>query len=124
MRTKNQVVPVLERAKEKSILLGDAEFERNLRMGILPPAPPHPGPFIRLDCMEPLGLTVSQAARDLKISRKHMNNLINGRVNITVSLAVALERAYDPTAEYWLNMQQAYDLWHARYGEYVKKRKR
>lgn len=72
--------------------------------------PPHPGLHVRLDCLEPLGLTVTEGAKVLGISRQTLNNLVNGRSGISPEMAVRLSKAFGGSAEVWLRMQLAYDL--------------
>ncbi len=73
--------------------------------------PPHPGEVLRSLCLEPLGLTVSDTARALGVSRKTLSGIVNGRVGISPEMAVRLSLAFDTTAESWLNQQIQYDLW-------------
>jgi antitoxin HigA-1 len=73
--------------------------------------PPHPGEVLKSLCLEPLGLTVSDAARALGVSRKTLSGIVNGRVGISPEMAVRLSLAFDTTAESWLNQQVQYDLW-------------
>src|SRR3954451_893004 len=75
--------------------------------------PPHPGEVLRSLCLEPLGLTVSDTARALGVSRKTLSGIVNGRVGISPEMAVRLSLAFDTTAESWLNQQVQYDLWRA-----------
>jgi addiction module HigA family antidote len=72
--------------------------------------PPHPGESIRADCLEPLGLTVTRAAKALGISRQALNNLINGQAAISPEMAIRLDKAFGGGAETWLRLQAAYDL--------------
>jgi antitoxin HigA-1 len=62
--------------------------------------------------VEPLNLTVTEAARSLGISRKTLSAILNGRAGISPEMAVRLSIAFNTSAESWLN-QQLYDLWHA-----------
>ena len=73
--------------------------------------PPHPGEVLRSLCLEPLGLTISDAARALGVSHKTLSGIVNGRVGISPEMAVRLSLAFDTTAESWLNQQVQYDLW-------------
>ncbi len=73
--------------------------------------PPHPGEILRSFCLEPLGLTVSDAARAMGVSRKTLSGIVNGRVGISPEMAVRLSLAFDTTAESWLSQQAQYDLW-------------
>lgn len=76
--------------------------------------PPHPGEILRKLCLEPLGLSVTEAAKALGVSRKTLSSILNGRAGISPEMAVRLSIAFDTTAESWLNQQVQYDLWHAR----------
>jgi antitoxin HigA-1 len=73
--------------------------------------PPHPGEVIRALCLEPLELSVTEAARALGVSRKTLSSLLNGRSGITAEMAIRLAIAFDTTAESWLVQQMQYDLW-------------
>ncbi|HVT18216.1 MAG TPA: HigA family addiction module antitoxin [Thermoanaerobaculia bacterium] len=75
--------------------------------------PPHPGEVLRSLCLEPLGLTVTGAARALGVSRKTLSGIVNGRAGISPEMAVRLSLAFDTTAESWLAQQLQYDLWRA-----------
>jgi addiction module HigA family antidote len=74
--------------------------------------PPHPGEVLREFCLEPLALTVTQAARALGVSRKTLSGIVNGRAGISPEMAVRLSLAFGTTAESWMNQQIQYDLWH------------
>lgn len=64
-------------------------------------------------CLDPLHLTVTEAARGLGVSRKTLSSILNGRAGISPEMAVRLSMAFDTSAESWLNQQVQYDLWHA-----------
>ena len=72
--------------------------------------PPHPGEIIRKDCIEPLGLSVTDAAEGLGVSRKHLSNLLNGHAGITPNMAIRLSKAFGGSPESWLTQQMQYDL--------------
>ena len=72
--------------------------------------PPHPGLSVRHDCLEPLGLSVADAAKALGVTRQAMNNLVSGKAGISAEMAIRLEKAFGGGAETWLRMQSAYDL--------------
>ncbi len=76
--------------------------------------PPHPGEVIRELCLTPLGITVTEAARALGVSRKSLSELLNGRSGVSPEMALRLAKAFDTTAETWLEQQMQYDLWQAR----------
>lgn len=73
-------------------------------------APPHPGQHIRLEYLEPLGLTVTEAARILGVTRANLSNIVNGRSGISPEMAVRLAKAFGGSAEIWLRLQASYDL--------------
>lgn len=75
--------------------------------------PPHPGEVLRELCLTPLGLSVSEAARALGVSRKTLSAILNGRAGISPEMAIRLSIAFDTSAESWLNQQTQYDLWAA-----------
>jgi len=75
--------------------------------------PPHPGEILRELCLDPAGISVTDAAKALDISRKTLSAIVNGRSGISPEMAVRLSIAFDTTAESWLNQQSQYDLWHA-----------
>jgi addiction module HigA family antidote len=75
--------------------------------------PPHPGEIIKSLCLDPLGISVTEAAKALGVSRKTLSAIINGRASITPEMAVRLSIAFDTSAESWVNQQAQYDLWHA-----------
>ena len=77
--------------------------------------PPHPGAFIRRQCLEPLGLTVTEAARGLAVSRNPLAMLRNGRLGISPEMAIRLSHAFGGSPESWLQQQLQYDLWHAQH---------
>lgn len=74
--------------------------------------PPHPGEVIRELCLVPLGLSITEAARGLRVSRKTLSALINGRFGISPEMAIRLSKAFGGSAESWLIQQIQYDLWH------------
>jgi antitoxin HigA-1 len=76
--------------------------------------PPHPGEILRELCLEPLDISVTQAARALGVTRKALSELLNGRSGVSPSMALRLSVAFGTTPESWLNMQQQFDLWRAR----------
>lgn len=72
--------------------------------------PPHPGLHVRHDCLDPLGLTVTEAARRLGVTRQALNNLVNGKAGISPEMAIRLCKGFGGTPEVWLGMQMQYDL--------------
>ena len=75
--------------------------------------PPHPGEIIKELCLEPLGLTITDAAKGLGISRKTLSSILNGKAGISPEMAVRLSIAFNTSSESWLNQQSQYDLWQA-----------
>lgn len=75
--------------------------------------PPHPGEILKSLCLEPLGLSVTDTAAALGVSRKTLSAILNGRAGISPEMAVRLSIAFDTSAESWLNQQMQFDLWHA-----------
>ena len=73
--------------------------------------PPHPGEIIREFCVEPLNLTVTEAAKALGVTRKTLSTLLNGRAGISPEMALRLSRVFGRTPEGWLRLQVQYDLW-------------
>lgn len=79
--------------------------------------PPHPGRSIRSACLDALGLSVTQGAEVLGVSRQTLNNVIHGKSGISPEMAIRLSKAFGSTPETWLRMQLAYDLAQARKSE-------
>lgn len=75
--------------------------------------PTHPGAVVKHDVLEPLGISITDAAKMLDYSRKQLSAFLNGRARCTVELAVKLGKATGTSAQSWLNMQMACDLWEA-----------
>ena len=73
-------------------------------------SPPHPGRVVRQECIEPLGLTMAQAARALGVTRQTVDRLVNQRCGVSPEMALRLEAAFGGDASTWLAMQAAYDL--------------
>ena len=72
--------------------------------------PPHPGLSVRQDCLEPLGLSVTEAAKRLGVSRKQLSEIVNGRAGISAEMAIRLDKAFGGGAETWHRLQGAYDF--------------
>ncbi|HKN70159.1 MAG TPA: HigA family addiction module antitoxin [Terriglobales bacterium] len=79
--------------------------------------PAHPGRIVKTACLEPLGLSVTEAADVLGVTRQTLNNVIHGKSGISPQMAIRLSKAFGSTPEAWLRMQLAYDLAQARKGE-------
>ncbi len=76
--------------------------------------PPHPGGIVKRQCLEPLGLSVTRAAEGLGVSRQALSELVNEKTAVSVEMAIRLSKAFGSSAETWLGMQTAYDLWEVR----------
>jgi addiction module HigA family antidote len=79
--------------------------------------PPHPGLSVRVDCLEALGLSVTEAAKALGVTRQAVNNIVNGKSGISPEMAIRLSKAFGSSPETWLGMQLDYDLAQARLHE-------
>jgi addiction module HigA family antidote len=76
--------------------------------------PAHPGEIIREDCLKPLAVSVTDAAKHLGVTRKALSDLLNGHSGISPDMALRLEMAGWLKADHWLRLQMQYDLWQAR----------
>ncbi len=72
--------------------------------------PPHPGLSVRHDCLEPLGLSVTDAAQKLGVSRKQLSDIVNCHSGISPEMAIRLDKAFGGGADTWVRLQAAYDL--------------
>ena len=72
--------------------------------------PPHPGLSVKHDCLEPLGLTVTEAAKILDVSRRQLSDLVNGHAGISPEMAVRLDKAFGGGAAVWAGIQLDYDM--------------
>ncbi len=72
--------------------------------------PVHPGTILRDEFLEPMGLSVYRLARDIKVSRPRLNEVVRGRRAVTVDSALRLARYFGTTPEFWINLQARYDL--------------
>ena len=86
--------------------------------------PPHPGEIIREFCIEPLSLTVTDAAKSLGVARKTLSTILNGRAGISPEMALRLSKVFRRSAEGWLRLQVQYDLWMAEQSVDVSELKR
>lgn len=81
--------------------------------------PSHPGPFIRMEVIEPLGLTVTEAARALGVTRPALSALLNGRAALSPDMALRIEKAFGPKMDTLLRMQTAFEIAEARRREHT-----
>jgi addiction module HigA family antidote len=77
--------------------------------------PPHPGEILKQDVLPALGLSVTEAASRLGMSRVAFSRVLNGRAGISADLALRLADWLPPSAESWLRMQASFDLWRAEH---------
>src|SRR5271166_2439805 len=76
--------------------------------------PKHPGCLVKTLCLEPLGLSVTEAAKVLKVSRPILSKLLNGHVGISPEMAVRLSIVFNTSDKLWVDLQAGYDLWKAQ----------
>jgi antitoxin HigA-1 len=76
--------------------------------------PPHPGAIVRRQCLAPLNLSVTDAAKALRVTRQALSDVVNEKAGISVEMAIRLSKAFGSSPETWLGMQMSYDLWKAR----------
>jgi addiction module HigA family antidote len=76
--------------------------------------PPHPGRILKQECLEPLGMSITEASLKLGISRTTLSEVVNGRAGISPTMALKLAKAFNTSPEFWLKMQMQYDLAKAR----------
>jgi antitoxin HigA-1 len=86
-------------------------------MAMMMKNPLHPGLSVRHGCIEALDLTITGAAKILRVTRQTLNNLVNGKSGISADMAIGLDKAFGGGAETWLRLQMAYDLAQARQHE-------
>jgi addiction module HigA family antidote len=74
-------------------------------------SPPHAGEILQEYYLEPLGLSISGAAKKLLITRPNLSSIVNGKAGITPLMAVKLSKAFNTSPEYWMNLQASHDVW-------------
>ncbi len=77
--------------------------------------PPHPGSYLREDILPALGMTITDLADHLKVSRPTLSDLVNEKKSVSMEMAQRLGRAFGNGARFWLALQLQYDLWHAEH---------
>lgn len=82
----------------------DYHWERKEKTTMRMKSPPHPGRIVRQECIEPLSLTVKEAAERLGITRQTLNNLVNGKAGISPEMAIRLSKAFGSSQEVWLGL--------------------
>jgi addiction module HigA family antidote len=80
-------------------------------------SPVHPGEILLEEFMKPYGMTQTEIAQRIDVSRKHISEVVNGRKRISTDMALRLSRLFGTSPELWLNGQLAWDVWHAMRGE-------
>ena len=73
--------------------------------------PKHPGQMVNALCLEPLDLSITKAAKALKVSRTTFSKLINGHIGISPEMAIRLAIVFNTSEAFWMNLQSGYDLW-------------
>lgn len=76
--------------------------------------PPHPGEILFEECIKPLNMSISSFALRIGTSRKNLSEIVNCKTGISAEMALKLAKALNTSAQFWLNLQQAYDLWQAK----------
>ena len=76
--------------------------------------PKHPGLLVKSLCIEPMGLSVTAAAKALKVARPTLSKLLNGRIGISPEMAVRISIVFNCSDKLWVDMQAGYDLWKAQ----------
>ena len=84
--------------------------------------PPHPGGFVLRQCIQPLGLSITEAAAVLGVTRTTLSELVNGKRGISPEMAVRLSKVFGGSAESWLTQQALYELAQVRTAEIKVKR--
>ena len=88
------------------IIIKQTTMTRNL-------APVHPGEILREEYINERGLTITEVAKGLGVARANLSAIVNERAGISPELAVKLSEAFGNTAQFWVNLQKNYELWHA-----------
>ncbi len=82
----------------------------NLEKAVGMKSPPHPGLSIRHDCIEPLGISIAEAAEYLGVNSEELSDVVNGRTGISPEMAIRLDKAFGGGASTWYRLQTAYDM--------------
>jgi addiction module HigA family antidote len=77
--------------------------------------PVHPGSILREDILKEMKLTITKTAENLQVSRKQLSEIVNENSAISAEMAVRLEDAFGVSAEFWFDMQKAYDIWKVKH---------
>ena len=76
--------------------------------------PQHPGKAIRISCLEPNNLTVTEGAKILGVTRQNLNNIVNGKSAVSPEMAIRVAKAFGGTPDAWYRMQSAYAIAQAK----------
>lgn len=76
--------------------------------------PAHPGELVKHDCLDALGLSVTEGAKVLGVTRQALSNLVNKHAGLSPEIAIRLEKTFGSSAQAWLKMQMQYELWVAQ----------
>ncbi len=98
-------------SKSRNSIMGEEVRKPNSHL-----PPPHPGRILIEDYISPLGMTQSAFAIRLGVSFPRLNEIVKGHRSVTPDTALRLARVLGTSADFWLGLQQAWDLWHARNG--------
>ena len=82
--------------------------------------PVHPGAILREDVLKEMKLNITAASVNLRVSRKQLSEVVNEKAAISAEMAVRLEDAFGVSAEFWLDMQKAYDIWKVKHSGRVQ----
>ncbi len=76
--------------------------------------PPHPGEILKEEYLLPLNLSIGEASEALCVSRKNLSSIVNGHTGISPEMALRLAKALNTTPEFWMKLEEQYDLWQAK----------
>jgi addiction module HigA family antidote len=74
-------------------------------------SPSHPGEVLNSMYIEPMGLTITEAAEALGVSRKHLSTIVNGAASVSPDMAARLGVVFGPDTAFWINLQAQHDVW-------------
>ena len=74
-------------------------------------SPPHPGEVLREDILSPMKIIITDLAKGLGFSRNTVSEFVNGHNGVSAEMSIRLSEAFNTTPEFWLNMQNTYNLW-------------
>jgi addiction module HigA family antidote len=86
-------------------------------------SPPHPGKILRTEFLEPLEMTRTELAERLDVPFPRVNEIVNKKRSVTPETAIMLEKLFEVSAAFWLDLQKEYDLYKAYHGPAYEKAK-